>query len=176
MLLTICGIISIKTLGDINTLLLFILLPLRYQITFHQIPRSDKSMKIAALLLLQLFVLLCQTAVVITPKQSHHGKKTYVHTKTIIERGGSDDGSPASSLSDISAKFLDGPPDQSYAFRLSRDVTGPPDRLFDWHESCSDNTQRQKIWNAYIRALELAKEAEAKLASLAEKLPRRAAY
>lgn len=126
-------------------------------------------MKAATLLLLQLFVLLCRTAVVINPEQIRDGTKTDVENRTIIQRASGDGGdlSPTSDLggSDILRSFY-------FNIRPGGRVLGPPDRLFDWDVSCSDPTERQKIWDAYNMALKLAEDAEGKLVALAKELPK----
>lgn len=126
-------------------------------------------MKVAALLLLQLFVFLSQTAVGIDPKQIHDSTKAYVK-RTITQRASDDgSGSDLSATSDLGGDNLL----RSFYFNIKPGgkVSGPPDRLFDWDVSCKDPTQRKKIWDAYKMAIQLAEEAEAQLRKLATELP-----
>lgn len=124
-------------------------------------------MKVAALLLLQLFVFLSQTAVVINP--NHIRDSTKVHVERTITERGSDDESDLSATSDLGGNDLH----KSFYFNIKPGgkVSGPPDRLFDWDVSCKDPTQRKKIWDAYNMAIQLAEEAEAQLRKLATELP-----
>lgn len=154
-------------------LMLFVLLSLHCQTHFHQIQRSKASMKIAALLLLQLFVFLCRTAVVTNPKQILDSTKAHVDRRTILQRGSGNEGSDTSSP--LSSNFESNNIDKSPWLILKPDVRGPPERLFDWDFSCADPEHRQKIWDAYNMALQLAKDAEMKLGTLANGLLKRPA-
>lgn len=64
-------------------------------------------------------------------------------------------------------------PKSNYLKLIPGKVSGPADRLYDWDDSCTDSTQRQKISDAYNMAIKLAKDAEAKLKALANGLPKR---
>ena len=131
-------------------------------------------MKIAVILLLELFVLLCQSAVITNPQQLGDSSKPNVDRRTIIRRASPAGSSSTSSLGTISVEGDDST--RSYYLKLRPgEVSGPPDRLYDWDESCTDSTQRQKISDAYNMAVKLAKDSEAKLKTLADGLPKRPA-
>jgi hypothetical protein len=127
-------------------------------------------MNIAALLLLELFVLLCQTAVVTNPRQPRDSRKAHVDGRTIVQRASIDSGS---SLSDTLAADGDSITQSYYLTLRPGKVEGPADRLYDWDESCIDSTERQKITDAYNMAIKLVKDADAKLKALADGLPKR---